>query len=134
MMHGCNAPYVPLCACRLTIVIQEANANWRRWALGAAATGLGMISAYVSIIFGAEDNNSLAEVLPWIVAMAIPPLAAVISVLVKDRNFAKVLLIGSTVAFLMLGYVSIFSIGVGFLAAGGMAGTGALRMSAPDEG
>jgi hypothetical protein len=104
------------------------------WALGAAAIGLAMVAVYIAIIFGLEDNNSLSEALPWIVAMAIPALGTVISVVVSDRRSARFALIGSAVVFIMLGFVSIFSIGIGFLVAGVLAGVGVFRMSAPETG
>ena len=88
-------PYVPIWAGRLAFVTQAAILGWRLWALGAAAIGLAMVAVYGAIIFGLEDDNSLSEALPWILAMAIPALGAVISVVVNDRRSARVVLIGS---------------------------------------
>jgi hypothetical protein len=115
-------------------VTHAASLGWRLWALGAAAIGLVMVAVYVAIILGVEGDNSLSEALPWIVAMAIPALGTVISVVANDRRLARVVLIGSALVFIAFGLVSIFSIGIGFLVAGVLAGVGVFRMSAPETG
>lgn len=111
---------------------QESRLGWRPWAASAAVIGLTMVVAYIAIIFGQEDNNSLVEVLPWILAMAIPALGAFASVVIDDHRSARAVLIGSAVVFTILGLVSILTIGVGFLIAAMLAGIGAARSSVPD--
>ena len=81
----------------------KASLGWRLWALGAAAIGLALVAVYVVIIFGLEGNNSLSEALPWIVAMAVPALGAVISIVANDRRSARFVLTGSAVMFIVLG-------------------------------
>lgn len=111
---------------------QEPSLGWRPWAVGAAVIGLAMVAAYIAIIFGLEDNNSLFVVSPWILAMAIPALGAFASVVIDDHRSARAVLIGSAVVFTTLGLVSILTIGLGFLVAAMLAGVGAARSSIPD--
>lgn len=86
-----------------------------------------MLAVYLGIMMS-EGTNSLVYVLPWAVLMAIAPALALASVLVLDLRMARNLLIGAAALFGLLGVVSVFTIGVGFLIAAALAAVGAARL------
>lgn len=100
----------------------------RPWATSAAILGFAMLAVYVTLIV-AEGNNSLFEVLPWALLMAAGAVVAFASAHIADRRMARNLLLGATALFGVIGAVSLFSIGLGFLLAAAAAAVGAVRLS-----
>ncbi len=96
--------------------------------MGAGFIGLVMVAIYVTAIL-AQGENSFFEVLPWALLMAMAALAAFASAGIDDGRAARVLVIGSAVAFTILGLVSILTIGFGFLLAALAAWVAAIRLS-----
>jgi hypothetical protein len=82
----------------------------------AAAIGAATLVVYLTIIV-MEGDNAFFEVFPWALLMAIPPVVAVASIPVDDSRTARNLLIGAIALWSVLGFVSIFSIGMGFVLA-----------------
>jgi len=105
----------------------------RPWATGAAIVGFAMLAVYLSVIV-AEGNNSLFEVLPWALLMATGAVVAFASAHVADLRMARNLLLGATALFGVIGAVSLFSIGLGFLLAAAAAAMGAARISSEKNG
>lgn len=99
------------------------NDGWvqqRPRALAATALGFVMLAIYLTTVV-AEGNNSLFDVLPWAVLMAIPPITAFWSTRTEDPRTARTILIGAASFSAAIGFVSILSIGIGFIMAAGMA-------------
>lgn len=90
--------------------------------------GFGMLAVYVAVIVG-EGNNSLAEVAPWVLLMAIPTVLAFWSVLVREVRVARGLLIGAAALFGIVGALGILTIGIGFLLAAAAALIATSRLS-----
>ena len=99
----------------------------RPWATGAAILGFAMLAVYVTLII-AQGNTSWFEVLPWALAMATGSAIAFASAQVVDRHLARNLLLGATALFGLIGVLSLFSIGLGFLVAAAAAAVGAARL------
>ena len=104
----------------------------RPWATGAAILGFAMSAVYVTLIV-AEGNNSLLEVLPWALAMATGAVIAFVSAHVADRRIARNLLLGATALFGVIGAISLFSVGLGFLLAAAASAIGAVRLSSENN-
>jgi hypothetical protein len=104
----------------------------RPWAIGAAVLGFAMLAVYVTLIV-AEGNNSLFEVLPWAMTMATGAVIAFASAHVADRRVARNLLLGATALFGVVGAISLFSVGLGFLLAAAVAAVGAVRLSSENN-
>lgn len=85
-----------------------------------------MLAIYVAVIV-AEGGNSFFDVLPWALLMAVAPALAFAGSLTNDTRSARNLLIGAAGLFGVLGLVSIFSIGFGFLLAAATATLGAAK-------
>ena len=100
----------------------------RPWATGAAVFGVAMLAVYVTVI-AAQGNTSWLEVLPWVLAMATGSAIAFASAQVVDRSLARNLLLGATALFGLIGVLSLFSIGLGFMLAAAAAAVGAARLS-----
>ena len=100
----------------------------RPWATGAAILGFAMLAVYVTLIV-AEGNNSWFDVLPWALLMAAGSAVAFASAQVVDRRMARNLLLGAAALFGVIGALSLFSIGLGFLLAATAAAIGAARLS-----
>lgn len=95
---------------------------------GAAIVGFAMVAVYVTLI-AAQGNTSWFEVLPWALPMATGSALAFASAQVVDRRMARNLLLGATAFFGVIGVLSLFSIGLGFVLAGAAAAVGAPRLS-----
>jgi hypothetical protein len=67
-------------------VAQHAQLTKRPWAAFTALLGFGMLAVYVAVIV-AEGNNSIAEIAPWALLMAIPTILAFASVLMRDFRY-----------------------------------------------
>ena len=100
----------------------------RPWATGAAVLGFAMLAVYVTLIV-AQGNTSWFEVLPWVLAMATGSAVAFTSAQVVDRRLGRNLLLGATALFGVIGALSLFSIGLGFVLAAAAAAVGATRLS-----
>lgn len=87
-----------------------------------------MLVVYVAVIM-AEGNNSIAEIAPWALLMAIPTVLAFASLLVQDVRAARGLLIGAAALFGIVGALGILTIGIGFLLAAAAAVIAATRLS-----
>jgi hypothetical protein len=98
------------------------------WALGTAVVGFAMVAIYVALILG-DGASSFLDALPWATLMALPAAAALAAAYVKDRRIARNMLVAAAVVFLGLGLISILSIGLGFLFAGGLATIAAVRIA-----
>jgi hypothetical protein len=83
-----------------------------------------MVAIYLALI-ASEDNNDFAEVAPWALAMFVAAALSLVAANTAVDRRARMLLLVSAAMFLAIGVVSIFSLGVGFLAAGAMALFGA---------
>jgi len=92
----------------------------RRWAALAAIAGFVMAAVYLALI-ASEGNNGFGEVVPWALAMLVAAVLSLIAAHTEVDQRARVLLFVSAATFLAIGVVSIFSLGLGFLAAGAMA-------------
>jgi hypothetical protein len=104
----------------------------RPWAIGAAVLGFAMLAVYVTLIV-AEGNNSLVEVLPWALLMATGAVIAFASAHMADPRVARNLLLGATALFGVIGAISLFSVGLGFLLAAAAAAVGAVRLSSENN-
>jgi len=92
----------------------------RRWAALAAVVGFAMVAIYLMVMIS-EGNNGIIEVAPWVLAMLVPAILSLTAwSTVTDRR-ARMMLLGAAALFLAIGVLSIFSLGIGFLAAGLMA-------------
>ena len=96
--------------------------------MGAAILGVAMLAVYVTLII-AEGNTSWPEVLPWALLMATGSALAFASAQVVDRRMSRNLLFGAAALFGLIGVLSLFSIGVGFVLAAAVAVVGVMRLS-----
>lgn len=80
-----------------------------------------MLAVYVTLIVSEGQNDQLWASVPWALAMATAAMLALVGAARADDASARKLLFGSAFLFFPLGLVSILSIGIGFLAAGGLA-------------
>jgi drug/metabolite transporter (DMT)-like permease len=85
-----------------------------------------MLAIYVALIV-AEGGNSFFDIFPWALLMAIAATVAFAGALVADRSMARNLLIAAAALYGVLGFVSIFTIGIGFLLAAAAAAVGASK-------
>jgi hypothetical protein len=91
-----------------------------------------MLAVYVTLMVS-EGNNSLFEVLPWALLMAVGAVVAFASAHAQDPRLARNLLLVATALFGVLGALSIFSIGLGFLLAAAAAAVGVLRLPSEES-
>jgi hypothetical protein len=87
-----------------------------------------MLVIYVAVIV-AEGNNSVAEIAPWALLMAIPTILAFTSLFVQDLRVARGLLVGAAALFGIVGALGILTIGIGFLLAAAAAVIAITRLS-----
>ena len=95
----------------------------------ASAIGAATLVIYLTIIV-TEGGNTFFEILPWALLMAIPSVVAVASIPVGDTRTARSLLIGAVALWFVLGFVSMLSVGMGFVLAGGVASLEVVRLPA----
>jgi hypothetical protein len=105
----------------------------RPWALATAVLGFAMVATYIGLIV-AQGGDSFGEVLAWALLMSIPAVAALAAVEIEDLRIARRLLGAAAVLFLVVGAVSIFSVGIGFLLIAALAAVAAVRLSNPGQG
>lgn len=91
-----------------------------------------MLAVYVALIV-AEGNNSFFEVFPWTLLMATAAVIAFASLHVADLRIARNLLVGAAALYGLIGAVSIFSIGLGFLLAAVLAAKGVAELSSEES-
>jgi hypothetical protein len=96
----------------------------RPWAVSAAVLGFAMTAAYVAL-FSIEGGNHFWDIFPWALLMTTAAVIAFSSVLETDVRVARNLLIGAAILYVVIGLVSVFSIGSGFLLAMAVALIGA---------
>ena len=96
--------------------------------MGAAALGFAMLVVYLTLI-AAEGGNSFFDIFPWALLMATAAVIALASVLIAEERLARNLLIGAAALYGVIGVVSIFSIGFGFLLAATAAGAAITKLS-----
>jgi hypothetical protein len=87
-----------------------------------------MTAVYIVVIW-AEGNNSFSEIFPWALSMGTGAVLAFISTLVANRAVARGLLLGAVAVFGIIGWLAIFSVGLGFLLAAVAAVIGSVRIS-----
>ena len=87
-----------------------------------------MLAVYVTLII-AEGNNSFFEILPWALLMGTASAIAFASAHVVEPRYARNLLMGAAALYVIIGAVSILSIGFGFLLAAAAAAIGSTRLS-----
>ena len=100
----------------------------RPWATVAGILGVAMLAVYVTVIVD-QGTTSWSEVLPWALLMAIGSALAFASARVADPRRSRNLLLGASAVFGLIGVLSLFSIGLGFLLAAAAAAVGLLRIS-----
>jgi hypothetical protein len=104
---------------------------WRRpWATSAGLVGFGMLAFYLALILSQEDN-SLADILPWAGLMTTAATFALIAARIDNIQYARTLLIGSAVVYFGIGVVSLLTIGIGFILAAVLAVVGVAMLSRP---
>lgn len=101
----------------------------RPWAIGAAIAGFAMLAGYLTLI-SAEGGHHFWDIAPWALLMATPASLALVSSQIDDVRSARKLLAVSAFLFLGIGAVSIFSIGMGFIAVAGIAAIGTTKLTA----
>ena len=87
-----------------------------------------MLAGYLTLI-AAEGGNSFFDIFPWALLMATAAVVAFAAVLVAETRIARDLLIGAAALYGVIGVVSIFSIGFGFLLAAAAAGAAITKLS-----
>ena len=97
------------------------------WALVAAMTGFTALAVYVVLII-AEGNNSVLEVLPWILLMGSAAGAALVARVTTSLLSARRLLVVAAVVFAAIGVLAIFTIGLLFLVAAAASAIAAARL------
>lgn len=90
-----------------------------------AAAASAVVAALTTVIYVAvivrEGNNSFWTVFPWVMIMLIGTFAALASALAPGPRVGRFCAIAATVIFGVLGLVAIFSVGLGFVMAAGLA-------------
>ena len=86
-----------------------------------------MLAIYVALMV-AEGGNAFFSIFPWALLMAIAATVAVAGVFTEDRRVARNLLIAAAALYGVLGFVSLFTIGIGFMLAAAAAGVAASRV------
>lgn len=99
----------------------------RRWAIVSSSLGLATFAIYLTVI-SIERDDSIWEVLPWALLMIVPAILATYAAIFPEGRLARRLLYGSAALYGLIGVVSIWSVGFGFLLAGVLAVVGAGRI------
>ena len=87
-----------------------------------------MTAVYVALVW-IEGGNHFWDIFPWALLMTTAAVIAFSSVMQEDIRVGRNLLIGAAILYLVVGFVSIFSIGSGFLLAMALALVGANKFS-----
>lgn len=93
----------------------------RGWARASGALAGATTVVYVAVI-ASEGDNSFWDVFPWVMLMLVGTGMAVTAALVYDSRMSRAFALAGVVILGIIGLVSIFSVGVGFLLAAGAAG------------
>ena len=88
----------------------------RPWAVSAAILGFAMTVGYVALV-SIEGGNDFWDVFPWALLMTTAAVIAFSSAMETNVRVSRNLLIGAAVLYLVIGSVSMFSVGLGFLVA-----------------
>ena len=107
------------------------NLRTRPWATAAVAIGFATLAAYVALIT-TKGGSFFWDIFPWAVLMVTAAVIAFSSTQTKDPGIARNLLFGAAALWFVIGFVSIFSIGVGLLMAAGAAMIGAGAISSDE--
>jgi len=99
----------------------------RRWAIVSSALGLATLAVYLTVI-SIQGDSSLWEVFPWAVLMIVPAILTTYAAIFPEGRVATHLLYGSAALYGLIGFVSIWSVGFGFLLAGALAVVAAGRV------
>jgi hypothetical protein len=91
-----------------------------------------MVVIYITLIV-AEGNNSFFEVLPWGLLMLIAAAGAFSSTQIEDRRVARIAMFWSAGLFVILGVLSGFTIGLGFLVAAALLILATTKLSDIDQ-
>jgi hypothetical protein len=86
-----------------------------------------MLAVYVALILS-EEGNTLVDILPWALLMAIAATIALASAFVSDSRAARNLLMGAAALFGLIGVLGILTIGIGFLVVAGVSLFGASKV------
>ena len=86
-----------------------------------------MLAVYVGVIVS-QGNNTFFSILPWAAVMTIPPGLALTAALAKESRVARNLMIAAAALFGVLGVLSVFTIGMGFLVAAAVTFVGASKV------
>ena len=97
----------------------------RGWAALSSALAAVTLAVYVAVIVG-EGDDSFWEVFPWLVLMLVSLCAAVLAAVARDSRVRHAFALAAVVLLAVLGLVSIFSVGLGFLLAAVAAGMAAV--------
>ena len=99
----------------------------RRWAIVSSGLGLATLAVYLTVIATREDDP-LWEVFPWAVLMFVPAILSTYAAVFPEGRVAAHLLYGSAALYGLIGFVTIWSVGYGFLVAGVLAAVAATRV------
>ena len=89
------------------------------------AGGSAVVAALTTVIYVAviqqEGNDPFWEVFPWVMIMLVGMFSALGSALTRNLSVGRFAAITAAVVLGLLGIVAIFSVGVGFIFAAGLA-------------
>jgi hypothetical protein len=88
----------------------------RSWAWASSALAGATTVAYVALI-SAEGNDPFWDIFPWAMLMLIGMGAALTSAVARDIRVSRAFAIAGAVVLGVIGFVSIFSVGVGLILA-----------------
>lgn len=103
----------------------------RPWALAAALLATALLVLYLALILG-EGNNDFRDIAPWAGLMALGTVGAIAAATIRDPQRARRVMVGTAVLYGAIGFVSIFSIGIGFLVVAALLLTAANRLVEPN--
>ena len=98
------------------------------WGLGSGGIGFATTFLYIGVIIS-EGDNEWVPVILFALVMASASTAALAAEMISNVEAGRRLLVVSTVMFAVVGMLGIFSIGLPFLVAAGLAAIGAVRLA-----
>ena len=93
----------------------------RAWAWVSAGVAAITTAAYLAAI-AAEGNNSFWDVFPWAALMLVGTGAAATAAIAPASDSQRLFAITATVVLGLIGFITMFSVGLGFLVAAAAAG------------
>jgi hypothetical protein len=93
----------------------------RLLAAGAGFCGAATVVTYLAVITSQDEGGGITGAIAWWAAAMAVPTAAACAALVLPVRVAHAVLLGAALAFLVVGAISIWSVGVGLLVAAGLA-------------